>query len=197
MLEGAQAGIAEAVRFFRTAPVFQRFKLALRRFSKRRHAKAVATSIGQLIRIFSAGPDTPGLGSPKSLLSRLSGDVRESFMGDSVSATLPMLPDCMMNVSLVTKDGSKLLTVIGLDDYCGFHLRCNIPPKAIILSLESSWSNPVTDRARLLHAECKTMPRAVDLSDFGTPPSIAVSERKADEIARGNRSDARQDGRAP
>lgn len=134
-------------------------------FGRAKRAKTVAVSIGQLIHMLSAGRETLGPESPV-LRGLSSSDVAEAMRGDTrrVTALVPMTADQTMVVSLtLPPDGSQVLGIDGNDDYAGFHLSCGLPWGAVMIGLQPSLLRPVTKQARLLYAECKTMPGAIEM----------------------------------
>jgi hypothetical protein len=139
-------------------------------FASRRRARTIATSIGQLIHMFSTGFETWGPGAPEMHLRGLGTGIEEEMMGDArlIRALVPMSLDEAMWVSLFIKsDGQQTLMINGQNDYAGFSISCGLPAaRAILIDLQPAASRPVTRKARLLYTECRTMPNAVDASDF-------------------------------
>jgi hypothetical protein len=140
-------------------------------FRKVKRARAVAASIGQLIHYLSVGRET-GL-SPEKLLKGLVNNVFESMMiGDArvVRALVSMTTDTRLLVSLFTTPRDlQMITFDGDEEYFGFSLSCNLPHGAPRISLDPSFSREVTTQARMLYAECRKMPDAVEIKDFLPP----------------------------
>jgi hypothetical protein len=140
-------------------------------FRKVKRARTVAASIGQLIHMLSAGRETLGEKSPERLLRGLgNNNVVERMMSADVrvvEALVPMTTDTSLPVSLfITPKGLQMITIAGDEEYFGFSLSCNLPHGAPRISLYPGALRKVTTQARMLYAECRTMPNAVEMKEF-------------------------------
>jgi hypothetical protein len=85
-----------------------------------------------------------------------------------VTARIPMTSDtAMVAILQIQPNGKQVLLINGEDDeYAGFSLSCGLPPKAVVVDLQPPFRRPLTKLARLLFAECMTMPNAVNGANF-------------------------------
>jgi hypothetical protein len=139
-------------------------------FGRRRRAQTVAVSVAQLIHMFSFSHETLGPKGPERHLRGLGKRIEEETIGDTrvVRASVPMTADSDLFVSLLMKTEADQVLMIegGYGDYAGFSLHCRLPATTIVVDLEPPARAPMTKLARLLYAECRTMPGAIEGRDF-------------------------------
>jgi hypothetical protein len=139
-------------------------------FKRARRARTVAVSIGQLIHMLSAGRENHGEKSPERVLrglgvklsdSKISGEVR------MVEVLVPMTVDTSLPVSLfIGSNGLQMITIKGDEEYFGFSFSCNLPFGAPRICLDQGASRKVTTAARMLYAQCRSMPNVIEMKDF-------------------------------
>jgi hypothetical protein len=133
-------------------------------FGRAKRARAVASSIAQLIHMLSHGHETMGPKSPERLLRGLGTRVSEEMMGKTrvIRALVPMMPDEAMFVTLLVEATKQALLIDGRDDYSGFSLSCGLPSRKIVIDLRPEPLQKLGGQARLLYAAYRMMPGVVE-----------------------------------
>ena len=119
--------------------------------------------------MLSVGLETMGPKSPERLLRGLGTQIHEEQMPDAqvLTVLVPMTTDQAWTVSLFRKpDGQQILMIAGGNEYAGFSLTCGLPLKTVTIDLQPSYLQPVSKQARLLYAQCKTMPNVIEAQGF-------------------------------
>lgn len=144
-------------------------------FFKRKIARQLAHSIGQMINMLSVGMES-GPETPERMLRKLASQTKDERMGDTrvLWALVPMTPREKLPVSLTMQpDGKQTIIVDGGEIYAGFSLSCTIPVRVMVIELKPDAFRHITPGARALYAACKRMPNTIEGSRGNEPGAPA------------------------